>query len=129
MGLHRAARVQTCTRDTKECIFHQCCQGVGFHPIIRIFEHQFCFISICKLGIFGFFFYLYFHKVQYFPFLRIWGMFLRIYCQKIIMAALFHSDSYMYYDHGRAILIYSCYSTTTYCTCSLINGDTHNIYS
>ena len=29
----------------------QCCQRLGFYPNIRIFEHQFCFISICKLGI------------------------------------------------------------------------------
>jgi hypothetical protein len=32
----------------------QCCQRLGFYPNIRIFEHQFCFISICKLGILGF---------------------------------------------------------------------------
>ena len=33
----------------------QCCQNLGFYPNIRIFEHQFCLISICKLGILRFF--------------------------------------------------------------------------
>ena len=65
----------------------QCCQRLGFYPnnIIRIFEHLFCFISKCKLGILGFLQpstpirYNIFHN-----YLRIWGMFLRIYCQKIM---------------------------------------------
>ena len=33
----------------------QCCQSLRFYPNIRIFEHQFRFISVCKLGILGFF--------------------------------------------------------------------------
>ena len=44
----------------------QCCQRLGFYPI-RIFEHQFCIISICKLGILGFLLAFYSHKVQCFP--------------------------------------------------------------
>jgi hypothetical protein len=67
----------------------QCCQRLGFYPnnIIRIFEHQFCFISICKLGILGFLSLLLPKGTVFFhDYLRVWGMFLRI-CQKI-MAAL-----------------------------------------
>ena len=99
--------VEVCTCGDK-FTHSQCCQRLGFCP--RIFEHQFCFISICKLGILGFFLAFYSHKVQCFPRFGVY-MFLRIYCQKIMAALHNRSICWLYYrctDHVRNDFLKDC---------------------